>query len=382
MNRLARAASAAIFVRGHVRLAARVLSAAIAPGAPPYLILFVTHRCNARCGVCFDRGQDHPGGELTLAEHQAVAANWRGVLQVTLTGGEPFLRDDLPAIAEAWIQAGAQSLTIDSNGILTDRIVPAVSAILAANPRLMLDLNLSVDGPPELHDRLRGVSGAHQAVMATARALAPLQEAFPGFRLGATVTVSAFNQDQAAATARELVADGRFRRVQAVWVRGRPCDPTALAADFGAYEECMKVLAGTGGGGGALRVKRALAALVRETVARTVRGGRLVRRCRAGETLVEVDAAGRVYPCELLPQLQPGGAPAAGIERWELGGLRDSGYDVGRIMRSDQARRVREWVRDTGCFCTFECAAYNNLVFSPRAWPAIVGKIVAGRSGP
>jgi MoaA/NifB/PqqE/SkfB family radical SAM enzyme len=361
-------------------LMTRAGAAALAPAAPAYLIMFVTHRCNASCDFCFDRNSPRGGNELSLAEIERIAAHWRGVLQVTLTGGEPFLREDIADLALVWARAGAHGITLDTNGILTDRIVSAVQLLLEKCPRLLLDLNVSLDGPEELHDRLRGVKGAYANALATARALAPLQEQYPGFRLGATVTVSAFNSAEAPAWVRTLAEMGLFRRVQSLWVRGRPHDPAALAADLAAYEQCARSLAGRRASRGLGRVKEALAELVRETVARTVKDDRLVRPCRAGVTMVEVEPDGVVYPCEMLPQLKPEGVAGKGIESWALGSLREADYDIRKVMASATARRVAAWIGDSGCYCTFECAAYNNLVFSPGQWPRILYRVVTGKT--
>jgi MoaA/NifB/PqqE/SkfB family radical SAM enzyme len=360
----------------------RSARAAFAPALPPYLIFFVTHRCNAACPFCFDRTyltQDQ-GPELSREEIERIARHWPGLVHVTLTGGEPFLRHDLADIAAAWVRAGAASMTIATNGSLPEPIHNTIQTILARFPRLPLDLNISIDGPATLHDRLRGLPGAHQRAMETAARLAPLQHTYPRFRLGATLTLTAFNQDLAEETIATILADPRFRRVQVLWVRGRPFDPAALGADFGTYERCVELLRGQGGAGW-LRVKAALAELARETVGRTVREKRLVWPCLAGRTLVEMDAFGRVYPCEMLWQTRPEGDPERGIASWVMGSLRENDYRLELVLGSDQARRVRAWVRDTSCFCSFECAAYNNIVFNPRAWPLVLRRTVPG-AGP
>lgn len=345
------------------------------PRLPPYLIFFVTRRCQARCPFCFARvnGED-AGEELTAAEVRRIAEQWRGLIQVTLTGGEPFLREDLLEVALAFRKSGAKSLTLDSNGLSGERIVRVVNELLRAWPGLFLDLDLSLDGPPEVHDRLRGAHGAYKRVIGVAGELASLQERFPAFRLGATVTVSKFNEETAADTVKELLGSGLFRRVQALWVRGRPADPTALAADFSAYERCAKLLAEAAPASRGIR--QVLSRRVRDTVMRTVKEKHALRPCRAGVTMVTLDADGRVYPCEMLPQLKPEGDPAAGIASWVMGSLREDGYSIRRVMNSCPARQIQKWIATHDCFCSFECAAYNNLVFHPREWPGILWEII------
>ena len=38
----------------------------------------------------------------------------------------------------------------------------------------------------------------------------------------------------------------------------------------------------------------------------------------------------------------------------------------GDLVRSEDARRLRKWIRDTECRCTYECAMTTNALFS---WP-------------
>lgn len=357
----------------------RTAARAIAPGAPSYLIFFITHRCNAACAFCFNRWKQEKAGaaesELTLDQIHGFARRARA-LHVTLTGGEPFMRDDVAGIARAFVEAGARSLTIATNGVLTQRILAAARSVLGSAPGLFFDLDVSIDGPPEVHDKLRCLPGAHEKAMTTARSLAGLQQEFPGFRVGATVTVSAFNQATAEDTVRGLQDSGLFQRVQVVWVRGAPFDPEALRADFAVYERCASLLGGRRVSRGLGRIKESLSGLVRETVGRTVREDRMIMPCRALRSMVTVDAAGLVYPCEMLSQLFPEAAADAGAPGRAIGSLRESDYDLKKIMSSERARRVRGWIEDTGCYCSFECAAYNNIVFSPRQWPAALKRLL------
>ena len=84
-------------------------------------------------------------------------------------------------------------------------------------------------------------------------------------------------------------------------------------------------------------------------------------------------------PCEMLPQLRREGVKDAGIEKWELGNLRGADYDIKRIMAGESAEKIRGWIRESGCACTFECALYNGLVFNPRFWPRVLRELARGR---
>ena len=89
---------------------------------PRMLTYTVTFRCNARCIMC-DSWKMSGEGDLSLEEIQRLLQQLPTMDVVRLTGGEPFVRTDLPEIV-ALVQKHIQPLWlhITSNGFLTDRI--------------------------------------------------------------------------------------------------------------------------------------------------------------------------------------------------------------------------------------------------------------------
>ncbi len=84
-------------------------------GRPFYVRFQVTRRCNYRCRMC---GQDHErGDELQTKEIEVVARRLAGVgaRHLVLTGGEPFLRSDLPEIISIFRRHGF-SIRVQTNG--------------------------------------------------------------------------------------------------------------------------------------------------------------------------------------------------------------------------------------------------------------------------
>ncbi len=77
----------------------------------------VTERCNMECPVCFTDANRQPMEELTKEEIlKGLAALDGRRYEVTLLGGEPTLREDLPEIIRE-IQARAFSIKLISNGL-------------------------------------------------------------------------------------------------------------------------------------------------------------------------------------------------------------------------------------------------------------------------
>jgi cyclic pyranopterin phosphate synthase len=103
------------------------------------LRISVTDRCNFRCGYCMPKevyGADHaflPRAEiLTFDEIKRVvrAAVTLGVRKVRLTGGEPLVRRDLPALVERLSHIGEiDDLTLTTNGSL---LAPKAQALAEA----------------------------------------------------------------------------------------------------------------------------------------------------------------------------------------------------------------------------------------------------------
>ena len=80
----------------------------------------VTGRCNLRCRHCYMSAPDYKYHDLSTEECLNIVRQFQeaGVLTVTITGGEPFVRPDLFQILEAILQAGIGIAQIYTNGLL------------------------------------------------------------------------------------------------------------------------------------------------------------------------------------------------------------------------------------------------------------------------
>ena len=84
---------------------------ALATRKTPYYVHFgVTHRCNLTCRMCGIWKMGDRRTEVTTEQVRAIAANLRelGTGVVSLGGGEPLLRDDLPQIIRAFFEQGIE----------------------------------------------------------------------------------------------------------------------------------------------------------------------------------------------------------------------------------------------------------------------------------
>lgn len=145
-----------------------------------YLRLSLTDVCNFRCSYCLPEGYRKQAGtppNLTVDEiRRLVTAFARlGLWKVRLTGGEPSLRPELLAIAEAVAQVpGIRKLAMTTNGYrLAERAADYAAAGIDA-------LNISLDsldparfasitGHDRLGEVLDGIAAARAAGIATVK---------------------------------------------------------------------------------------------------------------------------------------------------------------------------------------------------------------------
>jgi GTP 3',8-cyclase len=122
-----------------------------------YLRISVTDRCDERCLYCLPggyRGWERRADPLTAEEIVRVVrvAAGLGFRKYRLTGGEPLVRADVPAMVRAMAAIpGVDCIGLSSNGT---RLEPAAPALRAAGLRTV---NVSLDAlDPKVYRRITG----------------------------------------------------------------------------------------------------------------------------------------------------------------------------------------------------------------------------------
>ena len=89
--------------------------------SPIYVQFYVTARCNLTCQQCNIIYANSDVRECSLDEIQRIADNFQrlGVAIVLLTGGEPFMRKDLPEIIRAFEERGIH-VRMQTNGLASE----------------------------------------------------------------------------------------------------------------------------------------------------------------------------------------------------------------------------------------------------------------------
>jgi len=325
-------------------------------GDPLFVTVFVTARCPYRCPHCFYRGKfrrTRGKGELGEWEFHRIATGMPAFPRLLIGGGEPTLRPDLAAICRSFITRNrVTQLTLTSNGFRPERLRETVRRLLDLGRLRTLDVQLSLDGIGERHDRIRGQRGAFERVIAAYGLLRRLAEEDPVLHVRFNYTFSALNQDGVEETYRWLREELGVERLGMTLIRGQVVDPAARELDPRRYEAAARLVAAGESRelpGPLERLQRARVALERQHNADVAQGRARPIRCLAGLLTAVIYEQGELAPCEMLPE--------------RFGNLRESGYRFAPLWRGPRAREFRERMRTGACSCTFETTSRLNLSF-------------------
>jgi MoaA/NifB/PqqE/SkfB family radical SAM enzyme len=129
---------------------------------PHNAIVSVTLNCNARCTMC-DIWQNDMHGEAAPEVFGRLPPSLR---DINVSGGEPFLRSDLPEILAAIRSTNPRArLVISTNGFQPGKTRKMLPDLLRADPGLAL--RVSIDGMNGTHDEIRGIPGGFQKCVET-----------------------------------------------------------------------------------------------------------------------------------------------------------------------------------------------------------------------
>ena len=304
-------------------------------------LIAVTYRCNARCHMCNTwQFPSEPAEEITAADLVSLPK----LSFANITGGEPFLREDLEEIVKV-VRAKADRVVISTNGYYTDRVV----ALAKRYPDL--GFRVSIEGLPAANDELRGIENGFDHGLRTLLELRDLGVKDIGFG----ITLSDRNADDllelyglADAMGLEFATAAMHNTYYFHKFDNAFEDSERIAGNL---EELSRRLLAT------RRPKNWFRAWFNMGLANYVRGGERLLPCDMGTDIFFVDPFGRILPCN-------------GMEA-SMGSLKTHSFD--EIWNSEQAREVREKV---SC-CSQECwmigsvsPAMKKHIAVPAMWVA------------
>jgi MoaA/NifB/PqqE/SkfB family radical SAM enzyme/SAM-dependent methyltransferase len=121
--------------------------------------LAVTNRCSYRCWHCYNANRSQQDVPLSTLNTIVAQIQDLGAANVTLSGGEPLIRDDLEEVVACFDKRTSLTLNTTGNGLTPQRAQRLRDAGLFA-------VGVSVDSSvAKEHDRMRGHKGALQTAL-------------------------------------------------------------------------------------------------------------------------------------------------------------------------------------------------------------------------
>ncbi len=330
----------------------RLLKATGRPCRLDAISLEITHRCICRCRMCNIWQIPPEVPDLALSDWTDLLSSreLRGLRELDITGGEPFLRKDLGDLLE-WISSSKpecfpelKTVAITTNGILTERVLEVIGQIAGPMQVRGIDLVLAcgMDAVGVLHDEIRNHKGAWHKLSATIAGLKELRNSHANLILGIKTTIVPSN-------VHELDRIVSFAGEHDLFTIISPCIITAnrfgnvdLKEDLQFSAEDLQAL------------RRFYESPVfawsvhRQSMLHYLKTGTAQKPCSAGFNTVFVRHTGEVFPCPLIPD--------------SLGNIKDSGMQ--QLLASPQATQFRKGIGEFP-----ECKQCTEPGLERIAWP-------------
>jgi len=291
-----------------------------------------------------------PSEEITPAVVEKLP---NGLKFINITGGEPFLREDLAEIVQVALKK-TERLVISTNGYFTDRMVALAKKFPGIGVRI------SIEGLPAANDKLRGLKDCFDHGLRSLLELRALGVKDIGF--GMTVSdVNAKDMIELYRLADSMGLEFATASTHNSYYFHKDDnafqDPEMVAREFERIScELLKTK----------KVKNWFRAYFNHGMANYVRGGKRLLPCEVGTDMFFLDPFGRIMPCNGMDCEMP------------MGDLTKQSFD--EIWQSAQAAKVREAVKhcQKDCWMIGSVApAMKKDLLTPVKW--IVSKKLGGK---
>ena len=312
---------------------------------PTDMCIIVTYRCPMRCKMCnIWQNPTQKDKEITLEEIERLPS----VKFINITGGEPFVREDLEDIIELCFKKSPR-VVISTSGWFEDRLIKLAQRF----PNI--GIRISIEGLSQKNDELRGRQGGFDKGL---RILLKLKEM--GIKdIGFGITVSNQNSSDMLSLYRLAKSLGMEFATAAFHNSyyfhkddNYITNQDEVCANF---EKLMKMQLKE------LHPKSWFRAYFNMGLINYIHGNPRLLPCEAGLVNFFVDPYGEVYPCNGLEE-----------KFWKesMGNIRTT-KNFDEIWRSEQADRVRELVRTCPKHCWMVGTAspvMKKYIATPLKW--------------
>ena len=338
-------------------IAQRVFKSLVFGQVPNYAIVYVDGRCNMHCSFCCYAAMDARNSSNIMPKDWGnTFKRAKSLLHLTITGGEPFLRKDLTEIISEIINnSGVPRVSIKSNGFYLKRIKEYIPKLIERHKNTEFTLSISLDGPKDIHDKVREFKGAYDKVVETVHTMESYRKEKNFFlRLASVLTTETkdFLPELLNQTDKWPID---FHEV--ILVRDIPDDEQLKLKEI--YRELSESQQKKSSKNWRKSFNgKIFDKLYKETIKRLDKH-KNHSPCVAGSRFVEIFPDGVVRGCE--------------VEKlWDIStiGKVEQTKDIVDILNSKKAKDFSKIAKD--CSCTFECANAISTVYDTKNWPSLV----------
>ncbi len=316
----------------------------------------VTYRCNSRCKTC--NITQRKAKDLKVEEYEKIFSSiGKSVYWVTISGGEPFLRNDLVEICQIiYKYSKPKIINIPTNGILVKKIVEQTEEITKKCPKSDIVINLSIDNIGDKHDELRGVKGNYTRVMECFKRLNELH--LPNLTVGIHTVISRFNIHDFTKIANTFLSfhpDSYITEIaeQRVELKTEHSNIAPNIIDYCNAIDFLIHRIKHSRFKGLSRITEAFRIEYYQLVKRILREKSQIVPCYAGYVSVQIAPDGDVWPCC--------------IKAISVGNLRDFHYDFQKLWKkSPVLKEERKRIKNKQCYCPMANASYTNMLMNFR----------------
>ena len=122
----------------------------------------LTHRCNFRCRMCSTWRSGNKDKEINLTQIRDIVCILKslGIISISLGGGEPFLREDLPEIVRLFIRGGLRVRVLTNGSVCTESSIRELASVGLKEISISLD---SLD--PKKQNYIYNLEGAWEGIV-------------------------------------------------------------------------------------------------------------------------------------------------------------------------------------------------------------------------
>ncbi|MEW6076907.1 MAG: glycosyltransferase [Thermodesulfobacteriota bacterium] len=319
------------------------------------IYVFVTNRCNRRCEFCFYRNKLARQSDRDLSlpdDYKKISSNLPAIPYLTITGGEPFLRNDLDQIALLFYRKNrTRFIVIPTNGTLPSITEEILERLLIDAPRLNLTVQVSLNGLEKFFLDNTDCPDS-ELILDTWHRLGRLQKRFKRVRRHLSLVITSDNSAMIKDLARQIplrLGPDHF------FITPQRSGPNKVELPHISLQEFISVLQNDAPSE-QVNLFNWIFKIVYERVRREFIKVYQLRKmsspCLSGKKFIVIDPAGQIQFCELIDD--------------KVGSILNNNWTS--LQKTSDYQKTINKIYLKECVCTWGCAIVSNTIHRFPFW--------------